>query len=371
MSEPNLNQNIRRIARAAKHAEIRLRLNRALRWFVGLLPVPLVYAVGALTYIKAARPSLEREQLLLYIAAALLIVPVVGMLLSYFAKRPKHLGALALDRHHALADRLTSALSFSALEKSKRTPLMEAAIADATEKAQALTPRRAAPFNVPRELPLVAFLIVSLVGLALLEVRTIRELPPERVFQPMVMTGDDLDLFKDMAKDLEEKSQDPEVQAAVRRFNQLIEDIAARRLDRTEVFKRLEELERELLKGAQADKEAMQEGLNALAKELEKSDLSKPVAEKLKEKNLADAEKAMRELAEKLKNKKNPPTKAQLDKLREALKKASQNSSERLKRIEEQRKKLEEEKKKLLNKKKEQDGGLNKRDQSLLNKKER
>ncbi len=362
---------MRQIARAARHAEIRLRLNRGLRWFVGLLPVPLVYSVGVLTYIKAARPGVEREQLLLYMGAALLVVPVAGMLLAYFAKRSKHLGAMALDRHHGLADRLTSALSFTAIEQDKRSELMNAAIVDATEKARGLKPRRAAPINVPRELPIVAFLIASLVGIALLEVRTIREIPPEPTFKPMVMTADDLDLFKDMAKDLEKNSQDPEVQAAIRRFNQLIEDIAAQRQDRTEVFKRLEELERDLLKGAEADKEAMQEGLKGLAKELEKSDLTKPIAKGLKEKNLADAEKAMRELAEKLKNKKNPPTKAQLDKLRGALKKASKNSSERLKRIEAQRKKLEEEKKRLLKKKKKQDGGLSKRNRKLLNKKER
>ena len=60
------------------------------------------------------------------------------------------------------------------------------------------------------------------------------------------MTADDIELFREMARELEQKNQDPETLAAARRFNQLVEDIAQRRLDRREVFQRLEELEREL-----------------------------------------------------------------------------------------------------------------------------
>src|SRR5690606_31556317 len=126
-------------------------------------------------------------------------------------------------------------------------------------------------------------------------------------FKPMVMTGDDLELFRDLASELQEEHQDPETQAALRRFNQLIEDIAARRLDRREVFKRLATLEKDLSGAGEAEREATEEGLKGLARELDKAELSKPTAQALKEKRLADAEKALRELAEKLKNKRKPP----------------------------------------------------------------
>ncbi|MBX3128985.1 MAG: hypothetical protein KF718_19875 [Polyangiaceae bacterium] len=371
MSPPQRQSSLERIARAARFTELRLRLDAAVARFVLLLSVPLVFAVGALTYVKVARPGWEAEGRLLAIAAALLLLPVVAAAVAFLRRRPPHLGAITLDRHHQLADRLASALQFRELPASDRTPLMDAAIEDALDRARKLEPRRAAPLHLPREVPLVVLLVAALAGLSLLEVRTVRELPPERLFQPMVMTGDDLDLFRDVVKDLDEKSQDPEVQAAVRRFNQLIEDIAAQRLDRTEVFKRLEALERELQKSAEADKDALNEGLKNLAKELEKSDLTKPIAQAMQQQNLPDAEKAMRELAEKLKSKKDKPSAQQLEKLREALKKASEQTSERLKRIEEQRKKLEEEKKRLLEKKREQDGGLNQNDKRLLDKKER
>lgn len=199
--------------------------------------------------------------------------------------------------------------------------------------------------------------------------QTVKLLPPEKRIEPMVLTPDDIELFREMAQELEEKNKDPEVLAAVRKFNQLIEDIAQRRLDRVEVFKRMEELERDLLKGAEADREALDEGLKHLAKELEKSDLSKPVASAMEQKNLEDAEKAMRELADKLKNKRDPPSKQQLDKLRDALKQASKSNAERAKRLDEQRKKLEQERKRLL--KKQQDKQLSQNDKRLLQKKDR
>jgi chemotaxis protein histidine kinase CheA len=362
---------LRRLARTARWTALRLRIDQTVARAFLLLPVPLLYAVAALTFVKMRRPADDTIETLLLLGLVPLGVLVVGTAHAWLSSRPKHIGALALDRHHGLHDRITSALAFTELPQSERTPLMVAAIDDAVETAKKLEPRRAAPLHFPRELPIVALLVGGLVVIALLEVRTTKVIPPLKTIEPMVMNPDDIDLFRDMAKELEQKSKDPEVQTAVRRFNQLVEDIAERRLDRTEVFKRLEELERDLMKAAAADKEAQEEGLKQLAEELEKSNLTKPIAEQLKQKNLADAEKAMRDLAEKLKNKKNPPTKAELDKLRDAVKKASQKSSENLKKIEEQRKKLEEEQKSLLKKKQEQDGGLSESDKSLLKKKDR
>ena len=367
---PDRQAALNRLARTARWTALRLRADALIRRAALLLPIPLLYAVGALSYVKVARPPRETEQVLLWLGLIPLGFLIVGLLQVWLRARPAHAGAIALDRHHALHDRITNALSFSELPAERRTSLMDAAIDDAIENARELTPRRAAPVRVPRELGVAAFLLLALFGLALLEVRTYRTLPPDRLFDPLVMTGDDIELFRDMAKELENKNQDPEALAAARRFNQLIEDIAQRRLDRREVFQRLEQLERELAKGAEADREALEEGLKSLAKELEKSDLTKPIAQPLAEKRLADAEKAMRELAEKLKRKQNPPDKAQLEKLRQALQKASQTHTDRAKRLEEQRQKLEEERQSLL-KKKQPDGGLSAKDQKQLEKNER
>jgi hypothetical protein len=268
----------------------------------------LIYAVGALTYVKVAHPGTQEQRLLL-LGAVLPFALWLGDLLRVALKRqPRDLGALLLDREHGLDDRLTNALSFGRLPEKEQTPLMRLAVADAVDKIGNLSPRRAAPFALPREFGIVALLTVGLVAVAMLEVPVLKRLPPPPAApKPLVMTGDDVELFRDLAKELEEQSQDTEALAAVRRFNQLIEDIAQRRLDRKEVFRRLAELERDLKRANEGEREATEEGLKGLAQELEKSDLSKPVANALKEQRLADAEKAMRELAEKLKNKKKPP----------------------------------------------------------------
>ncbi len=358
-----------RLATRARRASIRLRLDAVLARLFLLLPLPLLYSVAALTWLKVARPGPDAEGKLLLGALVPLFVVVVGTLHAAMTRRSSELGSLALDRHHGLSDRITSALAFRSLPKAERTSLMEAAIEDAVAMARDLAPRRAAPLHVPRELPMVLGLVGALVLIALFEVRSVREIPPEHSFDAMVMSPDDIDLMKDLMKELEEKSKDPDVLAGVRRFNQLIEDIAAHRLDRREVFKRMEELDRDLLKGAEAEKDALDDGLKALAKELEKSDLTKPVADPLKEKRLADAEKAMRELAEKLRRKQKPD-KAQLDKMRAAMRQASAASANRSASIDQRRKELEEQKKKLLDKKKDK-GELDQKDKDLLHKKER
>lgn len=361
--------NLERLAWAARRTGLRLRLDETLARAALLLPLVLVYAIAALTYVKVAKPPTDVTRMLSWLGAVPLLLVLSALLRVWFKPRAREIGALALDRHHGLADRITNALAFRAVPPERRSPLMNLAIADAEAHVPALEPRAAAPLHVPRELGVVALLVVGLVVLANLEVRTVRTVIDTRRFEPMLMSGDDLDLFRDITRELEQKNQDPEALAAVARFNQLIEDIAQRRLDRREVFERLEKLERELSKATQADREALEDGLKNVAQELAKSDLSKPVARHLQEQRLADAEKALRELAEKLKNKQQAPSKAELEKLRSALSRASKTHSEKLKNIEERRQELEKQRQSLL--KKSGDAGLNQRDKNLLKNKER
>src|SRR4029079_10469777 len=77
----------------------------------------------------------------------------------------------------------------------------------------------------------------------------------------------------------------------------------------------------------------------------------RPVAEALKQRQLPDAERALKELAERL-NRKEKISDSELERLRKALEEASQQSAGRLQRLEEARRNLEEEQRRLLNKKK-------------------
>jgi hypothetical protein len=360
-----------RIARAAGRAAFRVRVDETFRRAALWAPLPLLYGIAALTIIKVFRlaPGAERA---LVGSGAVLVAGWIGITIStWVRRRPRFYGALALDRHHQLADRVTSALAFSEVPRDERTPLMQAAIEDAIGRASGLSPRSAVPIRAPGELPLMLALLAALVTVSLLEVRTLRTLPPSRSIEPLVMTHDDLELFRELAQDLQQSNKDPDASAAAARFNQLIEDVAERRLDRREVFRRLEEVERMLVKSADADQDALKEGLAGVARELEKSELGKKVATPLQEQRLADAEKALRELAEKLKKNPGAVNKQELENLRRAMEKASQASSQRMQRIEQQRRELEEQRKRLLNKKNERDAGLASNDQKHLEQNER
>ncbi len=345
-----------RLEQAARRTGRRLKLRRALTAASSLLPLPLGYAAVVVATAKALPLSLEQARPWLWGTLVPSAVVVLLAIRAAFVRRAPFEGALALDRHHGLEDRITNALEFAKLPAAERTPLMNAAIADANERSQKLEPRRAARIALPRELAYSAALVVGLLGLALLEVRQLRILPPPVVHvQPMLLSADDVELFREIGQELAKGSDDPQVSAAARRFNQLVEDIAAHRMDRREVFERLGSLERELAESSELDRESLDEGLKGLARELEKSGLTKPTAQALAEKRLADAEQALRELAERLKKKQNPPSKAELDKLRAALQKAAAESGERLSSLDQRRKELEEEQQSLLKKKQQGD----------------
>ncbi|HEX6766686.1 MAG TPA: hypothetical protein VF103_14430, partial [Polyangiaceae bacterium] len=130
---------------------------------------------------------------------------------------------------------------------------------------------------------------------------------------------------------------------------------ADRRVDRHEVFRRLGEIERDLGKDMEADREALDEGLEGLARELAKSGLTRKAADAFSEKRLADAEKALRDLAQKLRDKKAPPSRAELDRVRQALEQAGAQHKKNLEAVEARRRELQAERESLLKKK--QQGG--------------
>lgn len=347
-----------------------MRIDRALR----VLPVTLTIGVAVATATIATRKLFpahlaeHRARQLLAGAAAFVVLSIVIAMVRRLAPRA---GTLALDASHRLDGRLGNALAFAALAENDRTPLMEAAIDDACAHAGDLRPRRAARIRVPPELAVPIGLGAGLAALALVEIRTLRVIPPPKTIDALTMNPDDLELFKDAAKELAKQEQSPEVKAAVDRFNQLIEDIANRRLDRTEAFRKMEAIERELLKGQEADKKALEDALDETAKDLERSDLAKPVGQSLEKHDLEQAKKELKDLAKKLRENKKPD-KAALEKLRKALEEAAKRRKEALAALDEKRSELEEELLKRKHQQRDPDAGAPEpQEQSLLKKKER
>jgi hypothetical protein len=328
--------NLTPIIQEAQKAERRLRINQGLR----SLSLGLLFGLGsALTVIVLRKVGVCSERNSRIALGVCALLPVAAFVWGYSRRLVDRAGAIALDRAHGLADRLSSALFFAEQKDEARSAFMDAAIADALAKVKGVDPVRAVPFAQLRYARPIALLCAGIVVAMLFEVRKHETIIEAERIEPLEVTPDDLDAMRDFLKDFDQKDQSDEVKAATREFNQLIQDLADKRLDRNEAFKRMQQLEEKLLKGRQADQKSFEEALKRLGQELKKSDLTKAAGESLESKNLAQAEKDMKELAKKLRE--NKPDQAQLDKMREALKKAAESQKEREESIQKRRDELE------------------------------
>ena len=352
--------HVQRLFRAARTASRRQRINAAVRRLLSLLPLPLGYGALALAWVKWAAPSVDTPsalaghfRLLAYGWVVTLCIPLLGAVSGWLSQRRPQLGALALDRHHQSADRITSALSFSELAADHRSPWMEAAISDALRTVERPNAARAVPLRLPRATWLSVGLALLVVGISRLSPRAEPPraiLPAPQAISAVDLSEDDLAALRESVADLGAGRDNPELSGAIARFNQLVEQLAEHQLDRRQLFQRLAELERSLGAPSELDA-AVDAGLRDIASELEKSPLSRPIAEALKQRQLPDAERALRELAERL-TRKEKVSDSELERLRKALADASQQSAGRLQRLEEARRNLEQEQRRLLNKKK-------------------
>jgi len=332
----------------------------------------MLVALVSLSLIKLRWLDWQGSQPYLIAVGIAALVPVVAVLYQMFRRRPPYEGAIALDRHHGLHDRLTNALYFSDRPDSERTEMMELAVRDGCAHAQGFKPRKAAPIRFPPGVAVPVGLALALGIVMGLELREYRTVARAKTIDAVALTTDDIDYFRDTLEELEKRNQNDEVQQAIDRFNQLVEDIANKRLERTEAFRRMEALDRDLKAGTAADKKAVEDGLQRIAEELRKSDLTKEAADALRNQKLEEAEKKLKGLADRMRKEPKSFTKAELERLRKALEEASKRNEERSRELENRRKELKEEMDRLLKKKKERgDAGLDERQERLLRKKRR
>ncbi|MFO0618584.1 MAG: hypothetical protein U0414_38690 [Polyangiaceae bacterium] len=341
-----MNDTQARIQRAAFFVEVRLRLARVVRILpiaIALVVLPTILALGA----HKIWPELftKERTIVIFVAEGALLG--VGLLLRLLWPLAPKAGTIALDRHYRLHDRLTNAVAFSQIPPAQRTELMQAAIDDAQAHAKLVKPRKVAPLYTvvgatlaSPETVVAALAIGGLAAVALLEIGTPREeavVAPPELKAGLAMEKDDLDLFKDAAKALDRPNQSPEMKAAIERFNRLIEDLAAKRLDRAEAFRQMEDIERDLNKNLDADQDLLKKELNETGKDLSQNDLTKELAEALKKNDLAKAIEKMKALSEELKRSKKPLDKAAKERLAAALKAAGERRKEAMEKLDEKR----------------------------------
>jgi hypothetical protein len=360
-------QGIARIRQLAKQAERRIRLGRALRAAARALCAALAVAIVDTALRKMGIVG-ERQARAVLIAAGTTVLVVAG--LAWARRLPHRAGARALDRFHDLHDRLASATAFAEQPADQRTPFMDAAIKDAIAVAPRTRPHLAVRIAMPRALGWAAGLAVLLAGVMLFHVRPHSVGAHAKTIEPVEMSPDDLDEVKDFLKQIEQNVGSDETRGGVEEFNKLVEDIANKRLDRTEAFRRMGALEEKLLTGSQADKKALEEQINRIGDELKKADLTRPAGEALVDHKLDQARDSLHDLAKKLRgDREKPVDRAKLDQMREALKKAAADAEQARRQLEQRRQELADEILKM--KQKSPDGGGSNEERSLLEKKQR
>jgi hypothetical protein len=357
---------IEQIRRLAAQAERRIRLGRVLHVGATALCAALLVAIVDVALRKLGVLGERPARVGLILAD---VGVVVACVVAWVWRLPDRAGARALDRYHDLHDRLASALAFDDQKDAARTPFMTAAIEDAVEVSDRAKPRQAVRIAVPPRLGVAAALAGALCGVLLFEVRHHVPIAHAKTIDPVEMAPDDLDDVKDFLQKLQQRDQSDDTKAAVEEFNKLVDDIANKRLDRTEAFRRMEALEQKLLTGTEADKKSLEEQLEHIGEEMKKAELTKPAGDALADNKLEQARDAMHDLAKKMREQGGQIDKAKIEQMREALRKSAADQEKRQQAIEQRRQELADDI--LKRKQKAADGGANDEEQSLLQKKER
>jgi len=307
----------------AERAERRIRLVRAVQMVGRTSCASVLFAIVDVALRKTGVIGEGTARALLTGAG----VPVLLAAAAGWGLRlPERAGARALDRFYGLHDRIASALSFAEQAARERTPFMQAAIDDAIAFAHGVSPRRAVPIVLPPSIRVFAGLAAALVALLLFEVRHHRPVAHARTIDSIEMAPDDLEDVKDFLKQIGDRESSDDARAAIDEFNKLVDDIATRRLDRTEVFRRMDALEEKFLPGSAADRKSLEQRLEGIGEPLSKAELARPAGRALADHDLAKGGDALQELAKKMRSTNPPVDKAKLEQLREALKKAGEEA---------------------------------------------
>jgi hypothetical protein len=312
------------LRRRLGRVEARIRLQRALD--AGALLLVPGAALAALAVGAMKTGALATASLPLWLLAAASF-PALGFFAGVLRRVPPLLPAQLVDRAHDLKSRVATALELTALPPAERTPFTEAAVADALARAEALSPARAMPLRAPRDLWPAAGASGLALLLCALEVPFPRALPPPPVRPPSVLDPDSLEGFRsELAEITAAEAPDPEVQSAARELNRILEDIADRRLDRTEALREITALERRLAEGRSADADLMDDALREMGRRLAgPSERATAASEALRDADAARAERALRALSDEVRT--QAMTRAELAQLRQALERSAEERS--------------------------------------------
>jgi hypothetical protein len=269
-------QHLKTIERLVRRVRWRLKAQSALRALTYAAFAAALVGVGGVVAFKLRAFGAAGLDVITVVALGLLALGVlVGL-----ARRVRDVDAAQrLDRVGGFKDRLGSALAFA--RAPARTPLMEAAIADAEQVVGRARPRLAAPLEVPVRLAGVVVIATGIIAALLLVVEVPiaqGEAAGVARVQGQALGGrkrttlrpEDRKRLAEQAEELEEalaKADDPAVKRWIEKLNQLIRDLQAGKLTAKEAYAKMAELD----KAKQQWEEEVGDGVEAAKRQLAKA----------------------------------------------------------------------------------------------------
>jgi hypothetical protein len=326
----------------------RIRLVRALRSFAffvllgGALATlaALLHAAGRLDGLDLRRVQVGSGLLAIW-----------GFALGWMrAPRPLET-ALLVDHTHPLGGRIASGISLA--QTDARSSMAELAIDDALAHTAGISVPRALSITEPRWARAAGLVVLLSIASAFLAPSTPAIEPPPEPRAHLVTLAvheDDLAMLRDRVASLPERRRTAAVRAEIDALNAILEDLSAREVDRTEALRRLGEIAEHLRSARPGALDATIEALTRLERPLSRSPLSESIGEALGEQDLSTAATEMDRLAERIER--EPPSRAELERLREAMAAAARELDPEAMRRE--REALEEQRDRLLDREEEE-----------------
>ncbi len=286
------------VEQAVRAVSRRIRAQRAVEGAMRLALAALIVATSVLLGLKTGVLGGSAWLWLPWVAA----LPIVGVMVGALRPVPPLVAARLLDRTHDLRDRISSALWFAQLPAERRTPFAEACMADAAVHAANVNPERAAALRLPQGWPLALALALGVAALALIEppARPSAKVAPPPT-PPRLLHADDIDALKFTPDRREyDKTQFPRTGWEARLFNQLLEEIAERRLNRTEALLKISQFDKRLVDAYPLQIEAVERALRETGRKLGRAAITEALARALKRADATETQKALEHLSERL-----------------------------------------------------------------------
>lgn len=329
------------LERALGSVKLRVRAIRAVRALVLFVMFgAAVVAMGSVLVALGFLDAVDRGNAL--IAGG--FIALWGLALGW-SRAPSTMEAAQLvDRSHDTHGRIAAAVAL--IEERASGPMVALAIDDAIEHAERIEAARTIAFTTPRFFR-PALLSALVAAVALLLGPPTREVAASRPIatrlRPVTLHDDDLASLRERVATLPERHRSPEVRAEIDALNTLLEELAGHEVERAEALRRLGEIAEGLREARPGALDATLEALAPMARPLSRSPLTESIGEALRDGDLSTAARELERLSERVER--EPPSRAELERLRAAMAAAASDmDTETLRRereaLEEQRDRL-------------------------------